>query len=78
MIGVTYKVNVTTNSQLLVNPGFLCQATEDYLTTQTGPLDSAGGNWVGKLTLPHKVKYTSLIMSHPRLGKATSITAIGT
>ena len=50
--GVTYKVNVTTNSQLLVNPPFLYQAREDYLTAQTGPLDSPGGNWVGKSIFP--------------------------
>ena len=46
--GITYKVNVTTSSQLLVNPAFIAQATEDYLTSQSGPLDSGGGNWVGK------------------------------
>ncbi|KAL9010428.1 MAG: hypothetical protein Q9173_004637, partial [Seirophora scorigena] len=44
---LAYKVNVTTNSQLLVDPAFAAQATEDFLASQTGPLSSPGGNWVG-------------------------------
>ncbi|KAL8711185.1 MAG: hypothetical protein Q9220_004330 [cf. Caloplaca sp. 1 TL-2023] len=45
--GTTYKVNVTTNSQLSVNPSFLAKATNDFLETQTGPLNPAG-NWIEK------------------------------
>ncbi|MCJ1458167.1 hypothetical protein MMC28_008538 [Mycoblastus sanguinarius] len=60
LYSVTYKVNVTTQSQLLVNPDFIYKATEDYLTTQTGPLDSAGGNWVGKLILPRDIRSSVL------------------
>ena len=51
---------MTTQSQLLVNPDFIYKATEDYLTTQTGPLDSAGGNWVGKLILPRDIRSSVL------------------
>ena len=48
--GITYRVNMTTNSQLTANPAYAIQASQDYLTTQTGPLGSGGaGNWVGKL-----------------------------
>ncbi|KAL8833982.1 MAG: hypothetical protein Q9170_003984 [Blastenia crenularia] len=49
---LAYKVNVSTNSQLLINPAFVAQATEDFLTSQTGPLSSPGGNWVGWEKLP--------------------------
>ena len=52
---VTYRVNTTTNSQLLVNPAFELQATEDYLNDQTGPLGSAGGNWVGGLPFSNSI-----------------------
>ncbi|KAI4129721.1 MAG: hypothetical protein LQ338_002105 [Usnochroma carphineum] len=53
---LAYKVNVTTNSQLLVNPAFAAQATEDYLTSQSGPLDSPGGNWVGWEKIPNSLR----------------------
>ncbi|KAL9022345.1 MAG: hypothetical protein Q9185_000460 [Variospora sp. 1 TL-2023] len=49
---LAYKVNVTTNSQLLVDPAFAAQATEDFLASQTGPLSSPGGNWVDLSTFP--------------------------
>ncbi|KAL8974484.1 MAG: hypothetical protein Q9197_001274 [Variospora fuerteventurae] len=53
---LAYKVNVTTNSQLLVDPVFAAQATEDFLATQTGPLSSPGGNWVGWEKIPSPLR----------------------
>ncbi|KAL8725086.1 MAG: hypothetical protein Q9166_007580 [cf. Caloplaca sp. 2 TL-2023] len=53
---LAYKVNVSTNSQLLVNPAFAAQATEDFLTSQTGPLNSGGGNWVGWEKIPPSLR----------------------
>ncbi|KAL9588349.1 MAG: hypothetical protein Q9203_002842 [Teloschistes exilis] len=53
---LAYKVNVSTNSQLLVNPAFVAQATEDFLTSQTGPLSSPGGNWVGWEKIPASLR----------------------
>lgn len=46
--GVTYEVNVTTDSQLNTNPAFLAQSTSQYLTNQTGALTNLGGNFIGK------------------------------
>ncbi|KAI4146743.1 MAG: hypothetical protein LQ341_001996 [Variospora aurantia] len=53
---LAYKVNATTNSQLLVDPAFAAQATEDFLATQTGPLSSPGGNWVGWEKIPSPLR----------------------
>ena len=43
----SYKVNVTANSQLDVNPAAAVQATVEYLKNQAGPLESSASNWVG-------------------------------
>ncbi|MCJ1364957.1 hypothetical protein MMC16_004075 [Acarospora aff. strigata] len=40
----SFHVNVTTNTQLLTNPGFAARATEAYLSNQTGPLTSVNGD----------------------------------
>ncbi|KAL8901478.1 MAG: hypothetical protein Q9207_005176 [Kuettlingeria erythrocarpa] len=42
--------------QLLVNPAVAAKATEDYLETQTGPLSSAGSNWVGWEKVPRPLR----------------------
>ena len=48
---LSFQVNVTTNSQLLTNPGFAENALELYLSSQTGPLTSINGDVVGPLFL---------------------------
>ncbi|KAL8649802.1 MAG: hypothetical protein Q9210_004180 [Variospora velana] len=53
---LAYKVNVSTNSRLLVDPAFAAQATEDFLACQTGPLSSPGGNWVGWEKIPSPLR----------------------
>ncbi|KAL8800725.1 MAG: hypothetical protein Q9182_004968 [Xanthomendoza sp. 2 TL-2023] len=53
---LAYKVNVSTNAQLLVNPAFADQAAEDFLTSQKGPLSSPGGNWVGWEKIPSSLR----------------------
>ncbi|SLM40204.1 Glucose-methanol-choline oxidoreductase, N-terminal [Lasallia pustulata] len=52
---LTYRTNVTTLQQLS-NPAYLAQATEEYLTNQTGPLDSPAGNIVGWEKLPTSLR----------------------
>ncbi|KAL8671560.1 MAG: hypothetical protein Q9168_003945 [Polycauliona sp. 1 TL-2023] len=53
---LAYKVNVSTNSQLLVNPAFAAQAANDFSTSQKGPLSSGGGNWVGWEKIPGSLR----------------------
>ena len=65
--GITYRANVTTNSQLFVNPSFLHEATESYVTEQSGPLANSAGNWIGRLNLLYIVRDRWLIFSNPRL-----------
>ncbi|MCJ1464216.1 hypothetical protein MMC07_002829 [Pseudocyphellaria aurata] len=54
--GVTYRVNVTTQSQLYGNATFAAQATEEYLQNQTGPLTSLGGNAIAFEKLPRPLR----------------------
>ncbi|KAM0796604.1 glucose-methanol-choline oxidoreductase [Usnea florida] len=54
--GTAYRVNVTTQSQLSVNPLFAAQATEQYLRNQTGPLTNPAGNSVGFEKLPQSLR----------------------
>ena len=49
---------MTTNSQLDVSPAASIQATLDYVTNQTGPLESSASNWVGWEKLPHSLRRT--------------------
>ncbi|KAL8945210.1 MAG: hypothetical protein Q9211_000260 [Gyalolechia sp. 1 TL-2023] len=53
---LAFRVNVSTNSQLLADPTFAAQATEDFLASQTGPLSSPGGNWVGWEKIPRPLR----------------------
>ncbi len=54
--GTSYRVNVTTQSQLSVNASFAIQATEAYLQNQTGPLTNPSGNSVGKSICDEKIE----------------------
>ncbi|MCJ1449298.1 MAG: hypothetical protein MMC23_009818 [Stictis urceolatum] len=61
LYGVSYRVNVPTNSRLTNNASFAFQATQDYLNHQKGPLSSSGGNYVGweKLPEPYRSHLTA-------------------
>ncbi|KAL9078893.1 MAG: hypothetical protein Q9157_002188 [Trypethelium eluteriae] len=49
LYSLSYRVNVTTESQLRNNPDYAAKAAIDFYTDQTGPLQSGGGNFVGRL-----------------------------
>lgn len=49
---ITYKVNVTTSSQLLSNPASAAEAVQSYLENQTGPLASINGDLAGWEKVP--------------------------
>ena len=50
--GVTYRVNVTTQSSITTDPAARAAATQQYLTNQTGRLSSGASNLVGECLLP--------------------------
>ena len=41
--GISYRVNVDTSSWMAFDPAYAQQVVNDYITTRTGPLSSAGG-----------------------------------
>lgn len=49
---ITYKLNVTTSSQLFSNPAFATKAVQSYLENQTGPLTSINGDLAGWEKIP--------------------------
>lgn len=58
--GVTYKVNVTTQSQLTADPAAGVQATEEFLISQSGRLSSPASNWIGKR--PNLAEYHLVVL----------------
>ncbi|KAI9656211.1 MAG: hypothetical protein M1821_004874 [Bathelium mastoideum] len=55
-MSLSYRVNVTTESQLTNNPEYAAKAAVDYYTNRTGPLQSGGGNFVGWEKVPPKLR----------------------
>ena len=68
--GVSYKVNITTQSILTTDPAARALATQQYLTNRTGRLTGGGSNLVGTCLPLHTLPLKYLSHPHHSLGKA--------